>query len=77
MNALFLWEAAQQHACTTYQALLTSAFDGSSGRQAKTGTCRLGAVRASTRPVENQTPAVRAVTSFLDSPFCAIAADLR
>jgi len=21
-NALFLWEAAQQHACTTYQALL-------------------------------------------------------
>jgi hypothetical protein len=21
-NALFLWEAGQQHACTTYQALL-------------------------------------------------------
>ena len=25
-NALFLWEAAQQHACTTYQALLQTPF---------------------------------------------------
>lgn len=25
-NALFLWEAAQQHACTTYQALLQRPF---------------------------------------------------
>src|SRR5215831_15332326 len=25
-NALFLWEAAQQHACTTYQSLLQTPF---------------------------------------------------
>jgi hypothetical protein len=25
-NALFLWEAAQQHACTTYQTLLQTPF---------------------------------------------------
>ena len=31
-NALFLWEAAQQHACTTYQALLQTVSGRREGR---------------------------------------------
>ena len=49
-NALFLWEAAQQHACTTYQALLQTPLTVPAVGKIKQDACGVGKVRAGDSP---------------------------